>query len=522
MLVTSDAELPDLSRTDVCVVGGGAAGIALATELAGSGLRVVVLEEGGPTADTAQREAYEVAPGAPPTLGTAGGRRLFLGGNSNHWYGNCRPLDREDFAARPWIPGSGWPITRDDLDPHYRRAQELCGLGDLRTYEPDRVAQALARRHGPALLDSATLETRIEQTTPEFSLAVLHARTLRRSRDVVVLLGVHVTGLERGRCGGVRRVRAVRASGETLTVTARRYVLAAGGIENAKILLASPGVPDGATRDNVGRYFQEHWYYVFDALLPDRDNLRLYHVGRGRHVDELGDRRQRIDGAHVWAQLVLAADVLAEHRLPGLAVWFQDGGAPAALRALKHAPRRPGPLLAAAAGVARRPGHVAGYGARRLLRHPNPSRRLAMIAQIEQVPDPASRLRLTDARDPWGRPHVALDTRLDATQRADHATALRLAGRALGVDGDALASSMQDKYAAGDLGFYFHHTGTTRMGRDPAGSVVDRHCRVHGTDNLYVVGSSVFPTSGTAEPTLTVVALAARLADHLVSLGRVG
>ncbi len=135
--------------------------------------------------------------------------------------------------------------------------------------------------------------------------------------------------------------------------------------------------------------------------------------------------------------------------------------------------------------------------------------------QVEQIPDPSNAVRLSTASDAPGQLGVCLQDELDRDQRAAHAKALQIAADELGLDGRRLATEMERKYVAGDFDFFWHHMGTTRMGNDPKLSVVDPDCRVHGLANLYVAGSSVFPTSGTAGPTLTIVALAIRLADHL-------
>src|SRR5262249_23610612 len=154
----------------------------------------------------------------------------------NHWFGNCRPLDAADFEPRTWIPHSGWPIRRDDLVAHYERAQSLCGLGDFRWYDVNACRPLLEDRAAP--LTSSVVQRRMVEGTPEFSFATLHGQTLADAPNVTVVPDMRVIRL---RSSGDRIVEAeaVRGDGTTASMTADRFVLSAGGIENPRILLAS-------------------------------------------------------------------------------------------------------------------------------------------------------------------------------------------------------------------------------------------------------------------------------------------
>jgi choline dehydrogenase-like flavoprotein len=522
MIVEPGADLPDLTDVDVCIVGGGAAGITLAVELSGSGRRVVLLQEGGLRPSSDDERVEEVLPGNPPVLGKNHAIGSYLGGNTNHWYGNSRPLEPVDFMRRPWVPHSGWPVDGDELGPFYERAAALAGLGPSEMFEVDSVRADLPDEARPAELRA--LSTRIVQTTPVFSFADLHVDTLRTASDVVVLLGCHVRGLVAGPASAVEAVNVVRADGSSTELRARRFVLAGGGLENARLLLVSPELMERTPPDvarNVGRYFQEHWYYDFGTRLRHRTTrknprLRLYDGGHGTREETVEHYRQDVRGAHVWAQLVLSEPVAAQERLPGIALWFSRAlVAPPAVRALKTSVRRPRALLRAMAAVLSEPLVNGEYLVRKALMPNALPRRLTLIAQVEQVPDASNRVTLSTQNDRYGDPEAALHVRLDDEQRRHHARALEIAADDLGLDGAVLAREMEQKYQEGSFGYFWHHMGTTRMSDDPRDGVVDRDCRVHGWDNLFVAGSSVFPTSGTAGPTLTIVALASRLAAHL-------
>jgi choline dehydrogenase-like flavoprotein len=523
MIIDAQRGLPGLGEVDVCIVGGGAAGISLAVELAGTPLKVVLLEQGGLTPDDAGRPVYRVLPGRELTLGVDPNRKFFLGGNTNHWYGNCRPLDASDFEPRTWIPNSGWPIRRDDLLPYYERAQVLCGIGAFGWYDVNACRPLL--RRGAKPLKSSVLETRITQSTPEFSFAALHAGVLADAPNVTVALGVRAVRLEASG-DRINAVEVVQADGTAAAIAADRFILSAGGMENPRILLESTDLMKGAASEvssPVGRYFQEHLYYSFETELSDRgrlwppSNLNLYNAGIGRDLAALRGDRQQIGDAALWAMLVLSGAVAREHGLPGLALFFvpKVPADPEELGELKAAIGRPRDLPRAALATLRHPLRNAEFAWRKFTGAENRSGTLTLVAQVEQIPDPSNAVRLSTASGAPGNPGLSLRSELDREQRAAHAKALQIAADELGLDGRRLADEMERKYVAGDFDFYWHHMGTTRMGKDPKVSVVDPDCRVHGLANLYVAGSSVFPTSGSAAPTLTIVALAIRLADHL-------
>jgi choline dehydrogenase-like flavoprotein len=520
MIVASQQGMPDLGRVDVCVVGAGAAGIALAVELSRTSLKVVVVDTGELTPNSATRPIHKVVPGPEVTLGVDVDRRLAFGGNTNYWYGNCRPLDDADFTRRDWIPDSGWPVEPAELRSYYERAQALCGLGALRWYD---VAACKPHLQRTAPLESSVLDTRVVQVTPEFSFAALHGSTLANATNVTVLLGIDAVRLQAVE-NRVVGLEACRSTGGRVAIVADSFVLSAGGIENPRMLLASNDLMNRlAPNGVVGTYFQEHLYYQFETDLTDHarsfrpSKVHLYNAGFGRDLAELRDYRHRVQDATIWGQLVLSHVVARELKLPGLALWFRPSfrDAPAELAALRAALGRPADLPAAAVGVMRRPVRNAAYTWRKFTGHADPAGKLTLVVQVEQVPDRSSRVDLLPAVDALGRHGVRLRSRLAMPHRVAHAKALEIAADELGLDGRHLANAMEAKYMAGDFGFFWHHMGTTRMGDDPQNSVVDRNCKVHGLANLFIAGSSVFPTSGTAGPTLTIVALAIRLADHL-------
>jgi choline dehydrogenase-like flavoprotein len=507
-MITDTRDLPDRAtfEADVCVVGAGAAGIALALPFAGGPIRVVLLEGGGVTAEPDGRGIYQVVDGRAPRLCVDPSRTWYFGGNTNHWNANCRPLDDADFEARDWIAHSGWPIRRTDLSPCYERAQALCGLGDVRWYDLEACRPHL--HHGPLAVDPATLTTKLLHACPVPAFGELHRRRIEDAANVRLLLHARAERLEAVRAGNrVVAVEATKADGRSLRVEAGAFVLAAGAVENAHLLLGS--APNGSRglgndADLVGRFFMEHWYV----------DIPLTH--NGRDVG-LYDEIQTVGDARVWGQLAISDDLQRAQRAPGLSLWFRRIGAGGP--AIAPAARQPrlARMLADAKLAIGDPREAAAYALRRLGHRRNGASPQAyyMRVQLEQTPHPENRVRLSPQRDRREARALDLALRFGDDERHRHLESLRIATAAIGLDGRRLRRQLALRLDAGRAGFFTHHSGTTRMSADPAHGVVDADCRVHGVDNLFACGSSVFPTTGTAPPTLTIVALALRLADHL-------
>jgi choline dehydrogenase-like flavoprotein len=506
-------------ETDVCIVGAGPAGITLALELAGSGLAVLVLESGGVSP---RREDQWLAGGEnadPLYYRLRRSRVIGFGGSSNHWMGTsgmrARPLEELDFVERPEIDRSGWPIARRELDGYYRRAQDICRLGDFDYHlgsaeEPDR----------PRLpLDPARVETVLFRCA---GLGNFPGRLDEVVGAANVELLVHATALQLDTDAAGTRVETIRVAvgdGARVTVRPQTVVLAGGGIENARMLLLSQRQRPGALgpeTDQVGRHLMEHPHVstgvilTADAGLVDR--LSLYGLEGEGEVKTFG-------------MLTLPEQVTRDEALLGCA-WSlrpiapplarETGQALAGIREAVTGFRRPIPGTAQRLGtVLRQPAEaVRALAAWRRPGDEPPV--LALNAMSEQAPNPASRITLGSRRDKFGRPVARLDWRLTELDRRSIRRSQELVGDAFAEAGlGRLVQRFGEERPPAVLGGGFHHIGTTRMGTDPASSVVDPDGRVHGVDNCYVAGMSTFPTAGYANPTLTVVALAVRLAHHL-------
>lgn len=548
----------------VCIVGTGPAGTTVALQLAAAGVEVCLVESGGdaPDPDAAVLSEFEDVGmhRAPPDTTRARG----LGGTSSLWSGRCAIFDPLDYAERPWVPHSGWPIDHDDLAPHLASAGALLGLGPGRYcgtavdlvdpppgggWDPDLllplVFQASAADPGRAEVLRDVVEGGVAGAeligvlqhagTPQpVNFGTDHVPRLAGRPNVRILRRATAVEVELDTNGTrVAGVQLAGLDGRRARVRAQTVVLACGGIDNARLLLSSRASDPrgvGNQHDLVGRFLMDHPFAPV-ATLGRGASRRLRRRFGQRWVDRDGAR-------HVYSVGVRLSPALqrAEGLLNAQMHTVDQGDLRSSLRRVRDAVmavRRDGArfsTVAELAAAARRPDQLAWMAyERQVLRRPSlvDADRVVFGCVVEQVPDPASRITLADRLDPLGVPLARIDWRADD---AEVATLQRMVDvllgeiRRLGDEPPTLAPWLSDGAAGWRATVHdmAHPMGTTRMADDPRRGVVDRRCGVHGVGGLYVAGSSVFPTSGTINPTLTIVALALRLAEHLRSeVGRV-
>lgn len=484
-------------EADVCVVGAGAAGISLARELDRAGRSVVLLESGGEAYEQATQALYdgpESGTAIPSGSGYLVSTRLrYFGGTTNHWNGYCRPLDPEVFSVRDWVSDVGWPFGRETLDPYYQRAAPLVEIS------PFDYDEAAAGADVKLLAEDPDVETAFYHVSPPTRFAQRYRPELEASPRIQLLLHANLLELVTDEAGGtVREARVARLDGTEWRVTARHFVLAAGGIENARLLLASDRVHRaglGNEHDLVGRYFMEHPHVTVGYVTIPYWRKLIPRTYEESYVRERGNT--------IRGTLRLSAAAQREHRLMN---------AVAVLAHLTRAQERP--LAAEVARLATDSIELGG--------HPPPEHGTTYYGWLEvhseQRPNRESRVRLADERDALGVRRARLDWRL---QPEDARNLLQTAERLALAMGAGERGRLRFLANEHDLWertqWSYHHMGTTRMHDDPRHGVVDADARVHGVANLYVAGSSLFPTVGSSNPTLTIVALALRLADHLTA-----
>ncbi|MFL5639687.1 MAG: FAD-dependent oxidoreductase [Gemmatimonadaceae bacterium] len=498
---------------DLCIVGAGASGITIAREFANSPLKVILLEGGGFDFDPQLQDLFRGEIVGQPYFPLQAAALHYFGGSTNHWAGYCSLYEPIDFEKRDWVPHSGWPITRADLDPFYARAQSVLDLGpykydaaDWKNGDADRV---------PLLGDSRVVWTKMWQFSPPTRFGIKYRDEIVNSPNIHLYTHANVVEVEANEeLTAVRSARIRGFDGKEYHARARRFVLACHTIQNARLLLASnrqarTGLGNG--NDLVGRYFMEHFEMPSGELAladPQSTKTKLYEfAGLG------GPPR---------GELALTAATQREHRiLNGTAnveagnygdqvpstFQFIDTVMMNKMRAWQKGGRKgPPPIRVAAAALAPR--------------DKGPPRFYHMMTRQEQAPNPDSRVTLSAEKDALGMPRAKLDWRVTELDKRSIRTFYQLLGREMGRSGTGRVQIKEwllsdDKTWPSFISGGWHHMGTTRMHTDPKQGVVDANCKIHGLANLYIGGASVHPTAGAANPTLTLVALSLRLADHL-------
>lgn len=532
---------PDRTR-DLCIVGSGPVGMALALEFERLGRDVLVLESGSNRVDPQLAEASRaviVNPLRHAQMGIAVCRAL--GGTSWTWGGRCVAFDEVDFADRPHVPHSGWPIGKHDVEPWYGQASEYLQCGSAKFTSPPLHVRDL----GPDVsLDH------LERWSAESRLALVHKVRLERSARITLCLNSTAIDLDLGKNGSVvEGVVVVDPNGRS-TVKARNVILAGGGIETTRLLLAVQrrwSDHFGGAGGPLGRYYMGHISGKIASIVFNDPAA-------------IADFDFELDEAHAYARrrFMLSEETQLAYGLLNTAFWpdnppFHDpshqssvlSGVFLAL-ALPPVGQRLLPEAIRAAHVGPSP-HRFGDHIKNLLfgaprgvwdimkilrdrfvarpRKPgflvrNRDGRYALHYHCEQVPNPDSRVVLTNEMDSFGLPRVAIDLRfteadvhsvIGSHQVLDSALRGGTAGRLeYWYSKDLLSFRILEQASDG-----FHQVGTTRMGQNRKDSVVDRNLKVHDVANLFVASSSVFPTTGQANSTFLATALAIRLANHL-------
>jgi choline dehydrogenase-like flavoprotein len=505
---------------DVAIVGGGMAGITLAERLRGDGRRVCLIEGGGYDPELRHQRLNQGLNVGRPYFGLDRCRFRVFGGASIRWGGWCRPIEPSDLDARDWIPRSGWPISYEQLAPHIPEAAAVVeiapsfALSDWKDLLPP-VPDLGAPEFEPVIMQHSAEIDFGERARPAFTAG----------EDLTVLLNANVTELTLAPgTNRLERVEIATVSGNRFSVHADTFVLAAGGVENPRLLLASrrerpAGL--GNESDFVGRCFMEHPHVSPGHIVP----------AQGHTLPSFFKRSEL--GREAWVHGILAPTAAAARarQLPTCFFTLDTMPHVAGPSALLDLPQSIMTPVAVAYRRLQRNYPAAGTQLRKTVstawrtgRELRASRGvddsdssnlrtlISVYARCEQTPNPSSRVTLDDTRDRLGVPRPRLDWRIADSDLAAVDTWTDTLDRTLRDSGFGhfVRSDWRRKFVGGP-----HHMGTTRMSSSPGDGVVDANCKVHSVDNLYVTGSSVFTTGGHANPSLTMLALTLRLADHL-------
>jgi choline dehydrogenase-like flavoprotein len=517
-LNTVDEKL--LHRADLCVIGSGAAGIALAREFLHTKYSIVVLEAGGLSYETKSQDPYRSKVVGLPHTGVHSGRVRIFGGTTTLWAGQALPLSALDFEARNWVPYSGWPLTLDELADYYRRAEEVMKLPPS-SYDG---GAWLDSRRSPPGFDSEICNVGLSQFSNDWNFAVSYRAELQTSQNVHVVTHANVVNIVTSKSASTVDSLALKSlDGRNCQASSRYYIICCGGIETARLLLASNTVEPkglGNRYDLVGRYFHEHLHCTPIPVTPKNKRrftaiFNAFRYKNVKHAPKIAasanlQRNYRI--LNVGAEIVYPppTDSPIEAAKLLLRMVRQD-------RQWNELPEVVGKL-------AKSPHKVAAAALRHyVLRQPALDSTGQPYLGIcgEQSPCSESRIYLGEDRDILGMRRAVVDWRLtDLERHSIEIFARQLASEFSRLDlGRIELADFQwpedPSQFGGMLHDSNHHMGTTRMSESPKTGVVDSHCKVHDLDNLFIGSSSVFPTGGYSNPTLTTIALTIRLADHL-------
>jgi choline dehydrogenase-like flavoprotein len=481
MLIDLNSASPsNLNQYDVCIAGAGPAGITVARKLAANGKRVALFEGGALEYSEASQKLYEgKSVGLNDWDAVKNCRLRYFGGTSNHWSGLCSYFDEIDFKSQP-NDMSGWPITRDEVFQYFDAAKEILDLA-----KDAFPAKTWLGQNFKPFIASLSPPTRFNSKYKD---------ALAKSKNIDLYINANLVDIELYE--DMTRVKALTLANSKRVkyqISAKQFVLAMGTIENARMLLASnkqikAGI--GNQSDMVGRCYMEHFNVSFGRFAIDKKDFW-----------QSGD-----------IGLQPSASLITKHRIGNGVLSFNPSAKPVSYgrtKALKQALRN---LICKSENAT------------------DLSRKLVdfdcegdgiITSMIEQSPNPDSRVTLDTTKDIFGLPkvilnwqHNAYDLRTIRTLGLESAKELARLGAARVQLADFI---LDESIPIKDFGHHCHQMGTTRMSSSPKNGVVDENLKVHGVDNLYVAGSSVFPTGGGCNPTFTVTMLALRLGHHISS-----
>lgn len=490
---------------DLCIIGAGAAGISLALEWINTPYKVILLEGGGFEYDDNVQDLYAGKTTGQRYYPLKSARLHYFGGTTNHWAGWCSTFDPIDFKKRDWVPHSGWPITRADLDPFYARAQKYLDLG------PYEYGMAYWQKSDaelkPLVTDESIVWNKMWQFSPPTRMGPKYKDTIVKAKNIHLYTYANVVDISANEpVSAITEVTVKNFAGKQHTVRAKQFALCCCSIQNARLLLAAnKQAPKGLGNDNdlVGRFFMEHLEIRTGELwLKKAEALKLYAYGTGTKaraelaITEKAQTEHKIlDGT-----LSLTPLYMAQKTKPMIEIWSDED------------PRKNEANMQATFKNAQNEKPPANSKI---------NQGFELFTRIEQAPNPNSRVSLDTERDALGMPRGMLNWELTPLEkysiRKIHELLGQQVGRA-GVGRVRLFEFLQDEKDTSwpeTTGAGWHHMGTTRMGTDPKESVVDPNCKVHGIANLYCAGASCYVTAAAPNPTLTVVALTLRLSDHL-------
>jgi choline dehydrogenase-like flavoprotein len=515
-----------MNETDVCIIGGGAAGITLAREFAGARFKVSLFESGGYRFNHRTQLLYRAVNCGRTYYDIEFTKQRYFGGATNKWYGRCRPLDAIDFETRPWVKHSGWPFGKKELDPFYFRAHDVCQLRsanyDPSFWETDEKKQLA--------LNGTPIESKIFQFSPPTRFASEYVNIFKTAPNIQLFLNSNAVSIALNPEGGrVTHVNFATLAGNKFQVKARLFILAASALEIARLLLVSNDVHSGGIgnqHDLVGRFFMEH-PHIFDAILttalPDK-MARFYKILdydiKSENLGTVAALGLTENTIRLEKMLNASAFFIRRKGYKSDDRYFSKAGVTLTkvMDTFNHTCAPGIQFFRYAKDTIKDIKAVSGIVKQWLNGLVKPITCMTIRTQLETAPNPDSRVTLSQKKDRLGMNKLRLDWQLTDLDLESYRKFNQILCKGLRMAGIGVRPFKHDLDEYGwpvSMVAGKHHMGTTRMHQDPKKGVLNADCKVHGVANLYVAGSSIFPTSGQANPMLTLVALAIRLADHV-------
>jgi choline dehydrogenase-like flavoprotein len=495
-----------LIEGDICIIGTGASGISMALEWINLPYKVILLEGGGFEVEEKMQNLYQGKNTGQRYYPLKSSRLHCFGGTTGHWAGYCTTFDPIDFKKRDWVPNSGWPIRREDLDAYYPRANKMVEVGtneyNLKFWQNKDSSLV------PLPFDENVIWNKIWQFSPPTRFGHKYRDTIVKARNIHLYTYANVININANEnASEVKEVIVKNLEGKEHVVRAKYFVMACCAIQNARLLLVSNNVATkglGNDNDLVGRYFMDQLEVKSaDLLLPAASPLKLYildlFVTKVRAELAVNEKKQEelrmLNGTASLSpkEIAITSDawinVFPDSATLTMQLWSE----------LEHEFKE-GKMSKVAT---------------------LPFKEYELFTRMEQSPNPSSRVFLDTEKDALGVPRANLNWQLTSLEKSSIRKLYELIGQQAGISGVGRVRLMdwlqdeQDNTWPSFLGGGWHHMGTTRMHEDPKKGVVDINCKVYGIKNLYIAGSSCYTTSAAPNPTLTLIALTLRLSDHL-------
>jgi choline dehydrogenase-like flavoprotein len=502
-----------LIEGDICIVGAGAAGISIAMEFINTPYKVILLEGGGFEYEERIQELYGGTTTGQPYYPIKSSELHYFGGTTGHWGGMCSLFDPIAFQKRAWVDKSGWPITQETLIPYYDRAHVNLDL-DIFEFNLE-----YWQKKDPTLVslpfNEDTVWTKVWKFSPPTRFGKKYKEAIVNSKNIHLYTYANMVDITANdNLSSIKTVTVKNYTGKSQQVAAKYFVIACAGIQNARVLLAAnkqnaKGI--GNENDLVGRYFMEHLELKSAELwLKEKNELKLYINASPRIQGEIAIMPEKQAEFKILNGIVSFTPLEYAKKMPSyINVWSTADPRVNQKQVDKAMYRAGGNRI------------TRFFDSFKSEQSKQMHQAFQMTMRLEQAPNPMSRVTLLEEKDELGMPRANLNWAFTSLERKSIRKIYEIIGQQAGATGvgrvklldelwDDQINSLPKSTSGG-----WHHMGTTRMSEDPKDGVVDKDCKVHSINNLFIAGASCFPTGAGVNPTFTIVALSIRLADHI-------